>query len=71
MILGKVHNVGAFGAVSSCPAGYHSVSYEINWLDLTEAFRSKVVFERQNGALNETIVYSDDAIRPVFLLFFT
>lgn len=29
-----------------------------------------VVFDRQNGTLNETIVYSDDAIRPVFLLLF-
>ena len=30
----------------------------------------QVVFDRQNGALNETIVYSDDAIRPVFLITF-
>ncbi|KAF9477462.1 ADP-ribosylation [Pholiota conissans] len=29
-----------------------------------------VVFDRQNGSLNETIVYSDDAIRPVFLITF-
>jgi hypothetical protein len=29
-----------------------------------------VVFERQNDCLNETIVYSDDAIRPVFLIMF-
>lgn len=29
-----------------------------------------VVFDRQNGTLNETIVYSDDAIRPVFLITF-
>lgn len=31
---------------------------------------NSVVFDRQNGTLNETIVYSDDAIRPVFLLLF-
>ena len=30
----------------------------------------QVVFERQNDCLNETIVYSDDAIRPVFLIMF-
>ncbi|KAH6904530.1 hypothetical protein BKA70DRAFT_1297048 [Coprinopsis sp. MPI-PUGE-AT-0042] len=29
-----------------------------------------VVFNRQNGTLNETVVYSDDAIRPVFLITF-
>ncbi|KJA13313.1 hypothetical protein HYPSUDRAFT_49917 [Hypholoma sublateritium FD-334 SS-4] len=29
-----------------------------------------VVFNRQNDTLNETIVYSDDAIRPVFLITF-
>ncbi|CCM03573.1 uncharacterized protein FIBRA_05709 [Fibroporia radiculosa] len=31
---------------------------------------NSVVFDRMNGVLNETIVYSDDAIRPVFLLIF-
>jgi len=30
----------------------------------------QVVFERHNDCLNETIVYSDDAIRPVFLIMF-
>jgi len=29
-----------------------------------------VVFDRQNGTLNETIVYRNDAIRPVFLILF-
>ncbi|KAJ3505088.1 hypothetical protein NLJ89_g7600 [Agrocybe chaxingu] len=29
-----------------------------------------VVFDRQNGQLNETIIYQDDAIRPVFLITF-
>jgi hypothetical protein len=31
---------------------------------------NSVVFDRLNGSLNETIVYSDDAIRPVFLIIF-
>jgi len=31
---------------------------------------NSVVFERQNNCLNETIVYFDDAIRPVFLIMF-
>jgi hypothetical protein len=31
---------------------------------------NSVVFDRQNGCLNETIIYSDDAIRPVFLIMF-
>ena len=31
---------------------------------------SKVVYDRQGGRLNETIIYSDDAIRPVFLIIF-
>ncbi|KAF9054279.1 hypothetical protein BJ165DRAFT_1338246, partial [Panaeolus papilionaceus] len=31
---------------------------------------NSVVFDRNNGTLNETIVYSDDAIRPVFLIVF-
>ena len=37
-------------------------------LKLTIPFQ--VVFERLNDCLNETIVYSDDAIRPVFLIMF-
>lgn len=31
---------------------------------------NSVVFNRQNGILNETIVYTNDAIRPVFLIIF-
>ncbi|EAU87624.2 hypothetical protein CC1G_09721 [Coprinopsis cinerea okayama7 len=30
-----------------------------------------VIFDRQNGTLNETVVYTDDAIRPVFLITFS
>jgi len=29
-----------------------------------------VVFDRMNGQLNETVVYTDDAIRPVYLIVF-
>ena len=47
------------------------MSYEIIGTNLIEASGFQVVYDRQNGALNETIVYSDDAIRPVFLLVFT
>jgi len=69
--MGNVYDVSVFGGgVRSCPAGYHSVSYKINWSNLTEAGGFKVVCD-QNGAGNQTIVYSDDAIRPVFLLVFT
>ena len=31
---------------------------------------SKMVFDRHNGCLNETIIYSDDVIRPVLLIIF-
>ncbi|PPQ63449.1 hypothetical protein CVT24_004981 [Panaeolus cyanescens] len=31
---------------------------------------NSVVFDRSKGTLNETIVYADDAIRPVFLIVF-
>ncbi|KAH6904531.1 hypothetical protein BKA70DRAFT_1297065 [Coprinopsis sp. MPI-PUGE-AT-0042] len=31
---------------------------------------NSVVFDRENGALNETMVYRSDAIRPVFLIIF-
>ncbi|KAF9471480.1 ADP-ribosylation, partial [Pholiota conissans] len=52
--LGKVFNVSAFAEVKSCPVGFNSI-----------------VFDRGiNGSLNETVVYDDDAIRPVYLIFF-
>jgi len=38
-------------------------------MSLPPGFNS-VVFDRMNGQLNETIVYDDNAIRPVFLLIF-
>jgi len=31
---------------------------------------NSVVFDRMNGQLNETVVYNDSAIRPVFLIIF-
>ncbi|TEB30488.1 hypothetical protein FA13DRAFT_1733800 [Coprinellus micaceus] len=31
---------------------------------------NSVVFDRYNGKLNETVVYNDDAIRPIFLIVF-
>ncbi|KAF8180857.1 hypothetical protein BJ912DRAFT_618886 [Pholiota molesta] len=52
--LGNVYNVSAFAEVKSCPVGFDSV-----------------VFDRGlNGSLNETVVYNDDAIRPVYLILF-
>jgi hypothetical protein len=71
VVLGKVHNVSAFAAVSSCPRGCQSVSVEYI---LGQAVWSdgvvQVVFDRNNGTLNETIVYTNDAVRPVFLIIF-
>jgi len=31
---------------------------------------NSVVYHRMNGQLNETVVYNDSAIRPVFLIIF-
>ncbi|KJA15872.1 hypothetical protein HYPSUDRAFT_193948 [Hypholoma sublateritium FD-334 SS-4] len=52
--LGNVRHVNAFNEVRSCPEGFDSV-----------------VFDRGvNGSLNETIVYNDNAIRPVYIILF-
>jgi len=32
--------------------------------------KQSVVFDRMDGELNETVVYTNDAIRPVFLIVF-
>jgi len=32
--------------------------------------RQSVVFDRMNGKLNETVVYTNNAIRPVFMIVF-
>ncbi|RXW12753.1 hypothetical protein EST38_g13098 [Candolleomyces aberdarensis] len=55
VVLGKVKQVNGWNEVMSCPPGFDSV-----------------VFDRKFGThnLNETIVYSNDAIRPVFLIIF-
>ncbi|KAJ2935867.1 hypothetical protein H1R20_g1226, partial [Candolleomyces eurysporus] len=55
VVLGKVKQVNGWNEVMSCPPGFNSV-----------------VFDRKFGThnLNETIVYSNDAIRPVFLIIF-
>ncbi|KAF9561586.1 ADP-ribosylation [Agrocybe pediades] len=43
-----------------------------NWNEVMSAppGYDSVMFDRQNGTLNETVVYCDDAIRPVFLIIF-
>ncbi|RXW18405.1 hypothetical protein EST38_g7443 [Candolleomyces aberdarensis] len=43
-----------------------------NWYEVTNCPQgyNSVVFEHKNGTRNETILYSDDAIRPVFLIMF-
>ncbi|RXW18410.1 hypothetical protein EST38_g7444 [Candolleomyces aberdarensis] len=43
-----------------------------DWYDVTSCppGYDSVVFDHKNGTRNETILYSDDAIRPVFLIIF-
>jgi len=56
VVLGNVYNAKARHEVMSCPPGYNSV-----------------VLNRQNGGLQvdkTTVVYTNDAIRPVFLITF-
>ncbi|RXW13129.1 hypothetical protein EST38_g12724 [Candolleomyces aberdarensis] len=55
VVLGNIRTVNGWNEVMSCPPGNDSV-----------------VFDRKVGtvSLNETIVYSNDAIRPVFLIMF-
>jgi len=73
VVLGKVKYVSGWNEVMSCPSGYNSVCFPL-FSSLHSEFNlslyAKVVFDRQNGSLNETIIYSDDAIRPVFLIMF-
>ncbi|KAJ2913103.1 hypothetical protein MD484_g7312, partial [Candolleomyces efflorescens] len=66
---------GAFGAgvyTSSASNKAYSYSTARGALILTKVVLGKVVFDRKAGtmSLNETIVYSNDAIRPVFLILF-
>lgn len=55
VVLGKSHEVAKFNEVKSCPPGANSVT-----------------FNNKKGDVNwnETVVYSDNAIRPVFMLTF-
>ena len=66
--MGKVYDTSA-GFVRSCPNGYDSVSI----LSMTDWPEHRPgcpqVVHGANGVNNESIVYSDDAIRPVFLIF--
>jgi hypothetical protein len=75
VVLGKSQTVTA--ALQSCPSGFDSVSY-LNFFTFLHAFlpqptshnpHVQVVFDK-DGPHNETIVYTDDAIRPVFLIMF-
>jgi len=76
VVLGNVRYVSGWMEVMSCPPGYNSVGFLLLsglQVKLTFSLRflySKVVYDRQGGCLNETIIYSDDAIRPVFLIIF-
>jgi len=54
VVLGKVWDVCTQSHVTSLPAGYNSVVYN----------------PANTPSANETIVYTDDAIRPVFLIIF-
>lgn len=55
VVLGKSHRVGKFREVMACPPGANSVTFDNI---------------KGNVNWNETVVYSDDAIRPVFLITF-
>ena len=71
VVLGTVRKVNGWNEVMACPPGFNSVRFFF-WLiiEFKLIISFQVVFERQNDCLNETIVYSDDAIRPVFLIMF-
>lgn len=49
-----------------------NIKYVTSWNEVMSRPKGydSVVFDRQGGTLNETVVYSDDAIRPVFLITF-
>jgi len=63
---------GGSGAILITKVVLGRVCYVTAWNEVMNrppGFDS-VVFDRQKGRLNETIVYSEDAIRPVYLLLF-
>jgi hypothetical protein len=69
--LGKVRYVNRFAEVKQCPSGFDSASLLHHLQDRFELIAHlQVVFDRMSGRLNETVVYSDDAIRPLFLIVF-
>jgi hypothetical protein len=71
VVLGNVRRVSRFAEVSSCPAGSQSVSFVYNASGRSLNVRYvQVEFNRMNGELNETVVYTNNAIRPVFLIVF-
>ena len=72
VILGNVHSVSAFAEVKSLPSGCQSVSlaYIVCGRHGLISWCVQVVFDRMNGQLNETVVYTNEAIRPVFLIIF-
>jgi hypothetical protein len=70
VVLGNVWNVYQHRAVDSCPVGYDSVR-GFHCIYITGAYdMPQVVFDKQNGQLNETVVYHDEAIRPIYLIIF-
>ena len=73
--LGNVRYVNAFNEVRSCPAGFDSVccrkKTRFSLPSIVTLYIIQVVFDRGvNGSLNETIVYNDSAIRPVYIILF-
>jgi hypothetical protein len=74
VVLGKVRYVTQFNEVMACPPGYDSVRFRVTYrVGYTNSITSvvQVVFHRYNGKLNETVVYKDQAIKPVFLVCFS
>jgi len=50
--------------------GYVKTVSAFNEVEACPPGYDSVVFDRQEGTLNETVLYSEDAIRPMFLLTF-
>ena len=72
--MGKQYPVSDFAEVKSLPPGYNSVSPACQVSPRIDQFELncelQVVFDRLNGRLNESVIYNDAAIRPVFLIIF-
>ncbi|EED81335.1 predicted protein [Postia placenta Mad-698-R] len=51
-------------------AGIYTSSASNKFVIALPSGYDSVVFDRMNGQLNETIVYANDAIRPVYLIIF-